>query len=291
MEREHVLRLHNQDYAGAYDEKFFRNPFGNAAIEFEIALLARLIDGSTTWLDLGCGTGFVLSRFPGTRRAGLDLSPSMLDKAREANPDAIFLTQGDLIDKFPEWNGQWSLVTCMWVPYCYLRCMLEFEQFLRNAVSWTAPGGTLFIPTLDLEDLRPHTVLPYEYDAGPHGGRTLLTSSTWRWIEADGRDVCLHLLAPETAHFLDLLASDFETIEVVRYPPFRPGWVSRKAILARGRHQAGDRCPARVIHHRIPAPTLSEDSTPTQLPEVSTWRLLLELKLRLQRKLQRFWHA
>lgn len=64
---------------------------------FHLAQLGQIPHGSV--LDLGCGTGEVLSavlgRWPETRCAGLDLSENMLSAARAKLGDRVALTQGE----------------------------------------------------------------------------------------------------------------------------------------------------------------------------------------------------
>src|SRR5688572_6663998 len=117
MRRDEVLALYDRDYAGTYDQRFIfaEHTAPNARRELELIGELLAADGAS-WLDIGCGTGWFLAQFPGVKRAGLDLSAAMLELARERSPDADF-RQGDFREPVPEWQGAWSLVSCMWAAY------------------------------------------------------------------------------------------------------------------------------------------------------------------------------
>ena len=253
MDRSDVLRVYDDAYADAYDSRFLLASWPKHGAEFELALLRDLLSGpDVRWLDAGCGTGWFLSQFPGVERAGLDLSAAMLRQAEQANPDAIFLRQGDFADDVAEFHEAWSLVSCMWMAYCYLESMAEVERLVANMVAWTRPGGSIFIPAVaDLEDLRPHTQVDYEEWPDVWGGRIAITGYYWTWEEPTGV-LQENMMAVHVGHFVRLLEPYFERVEVIRYPLFEPGFVSRKAVVAKRRRPAGETGTAEVIWHPIP---------------------------------------
>jgi hypothetical protein len=186
------------------------------------------------------------------------MSPEMLKLARDANPDALFFEQGDFRKNMPEWEGAWSLVSCMWCAYNYVDSMKELEQLVENMIRWAKPGGAVFIPVMDMEDIRPNTQIPYEEKADIFGGTIYLTSATWTWIESGTGKIHTHLIAPHVEHFIKLLEPYFDNIEVVRYPPYMTGWVSRKAIVATGRRtEANYNQTAKITWQQIPAPEIA----------------------------------
>jgi SAM-dependent methyltransferase len=247
-----VLEVYDDEYAAAYDDRFLLAAWPKQGADFEADVLRGLLRDGSRWLDVGCGTGYFLSLFPEVSRAGIDLSPSMLERARAANPDALFFEERDFREDVPEWRGAWSVVSCMWTAYNYVQSVLEVEQLVANMVRWTEPGGAVFIPVMDLEDIRPHTVLPYEEHPDVWGGTIALTSITWTWDEPGTGKRHEHLVAPHVGHFVRLLERDFTTVEVVRYPLFMPGFVSRKAVVATGRREPGEQGRAEVIWHPVP---------------------------------------
>lgn len=253
MDHRSLTEIYDDEYAEAYDQRFLLDAWPKHGAEFELGVLESAIQPDGSWLDVGCGTGWFLSRFPGVRRAGLDASPAMVARAQAANPDAQFVVEGSFLDDHPEWQGEWDLVTCMWQPYNYVDTVAQVEQLLENLASWTRPGGTLFIPVVDLEDIRPHTDVPYDMEPDVWGGSIALTSITWTWIEPVTGKVHTHLVAPQAGHFVKVLSTAFRKIEVLRYPPFEDGGVARKAILAtRRRDRDDDGAEADVVWHPRP---------------------------------------
>lgn len=251
MERPDVLGVYDDGYAEAYDARFLLAEWPKLGADFEAEVLRGLLDDEDPrWLDVGCGTGYFLSRFPGVERAGLDISPAMLEQARRANPDATF-HEGDFRDDVEEWHGAWSVVSCMWTAYNYVESMPELDRLIAGFVRWTRPGGSVFVPVMDMEDLR-QVEVPYEEDPEVWGGTIALTGVTWTWDEPLTGKHHEHLVAPQVGHVVALLEPHFEKVEVVRYPVFRPGWISRKAVVATGRRRPGSTGSAEVVWHPRP---------------------------------------
>lgn len=253
MRRDEVLGVYGDTaFAEEYDERFLLAPWPKHGADIEVEMLRELLDGEDPrWVDLCCGTGYFLGQFPDVERAGLDISPAMLARARLANPD-IELREADVCVDVPDWHGRWSVVSCMWMAYCYLQSMAEIEQLIANMVAYTREGGSVFLPSvIDLEDLRPHTMIDYEQYPDVWGGRIALTGYYWTWEEPNG-NVNENMMAPHVGHFVRLLEPHFERVEVVRYPLFMPGFVSRKAVVATGRRPAGQTGTAEVVWQEIP---------------------------------------
>ncbi len=252
MEQNDVVNLYDDSYAAAYDGRFLEMGWARTGAEFEEDVLRSLLEHEDPrWLDIGCGTGWFLSRFPGVARAGLDISPSMLAEAQAANPDALFLRNGDFRDDDETWHAAWSVVSCMWTAYNYVQSMPELDRLVENMVRWTRPGGAVFIPVMDLEDLR-YVQIPYAISPEVWGGDIALTGVTWTWDEPSTGKRHLHLIAPHIDHFVALLAPHFEQIRVARYPLTEPGGVARKAVIATGRRSGATPGTATVAYDPLP---------------------------------------
>jgi SAM-dependent methyltransferase len=232
VKAEEVARLYDGDYARTYDERFLLGDYNRASSDFEIALLASLLTGDSRWLDIGCGTGYFLAGFPGIKRAGLDLSPDMLAVARARNPDALFFKQGDFREEAAEWAGAWTLVSCMWAPYSYVESIEEVARLVSNMIEWTAPGGTVLIPTIELPYLGEN--VPFSHQVEHYGGPIFVNGYVWSWDDLRAGKRHERLILPHGGQFVDWLAPWFERIRIVRYPG------GRKAILATGRRRAAE---------------------------------------------------
>ncbi|MGB3641555.1 MAG: class I SAM-dependent methyltransferase, partial [Rivularia sp. (in: cyanobacteria)] len=99
MNKNDVPKIYDEDYAQRYNKKFI---FSDCHADFEEAVLRSLLNelgNEIKWLDVACGTGYFLSRFPNIKRCGMDISPAMLDVARKDNPEVSFV-EGDFKDKY-----------------------------------------------------------------------------------------------------------------------------------------------------------------------------------------------
>jgi len=229
MKPEEITALYDRDYAAAYEREFLLAPLVRSDTDAEVELLRKLLTPDTTWLDVACGTGYFLRQFPNVARTGLDLSPAMLERAREGN-DGVPLVRRDFREPFAEWNDRWGVVSCMWYAYGLVDTIEDIGKLIRNLWAWTAPSGTCFVPLADPR-LITGTNLPYQ--APTHNaGKVMITGIVWSYIENDGAKVHSHMLAPNIEFMVEQYETYFDKVELVRYPPAFPGWAGRPAILA-----------------------------------------------------------
>lgn len=254
MQRRAVQDLYDGRYAEAYDERFLTGEdWAKQGSDFELELIGDLVERpGSRWLDVGCGTGYYLGRFPAIERAGLDLSPGMLTTAAEAAPTAT-LVEGSYLDEHPDWQDRWTLVSCMWAAYSYAGSLPAVEQLIANLARWTAPGGSAFLPVMDVADLSGGVDIPYRNDdTWVFGGTLLVKAAIWDWHDEKLGKHHRDLIAPHTDHLVELFGRHFRRVEVVLYPPYLPGWDSRKAVLASEKRGPGDRSPTTVVRRGAP---------------------------------------
>jgi SAM-dependent methyltransferase len=241
MKVEDVLEVYDREYARTYDERFLLAPHARAAFEREVAMIGGMLDRGGRWLDVACGTGRLLARFPGVARAGLDLSPAMLERARAANPDALFLREGDFRDPVPEWEGTFSLVTCMWYAYGLVESIADVEAVVGNVARWTSTGGIAFVPVWDPRNLSRRIRIPHLLRDRFYGGSVAITGLTWTWIEESGKRHS-NMIAPHPEHMREMFREHFADVSLVSYP-LAKGWRAPKriAIRASGKLRDADR--------------------------------------------------
>lgn len=232
MRRSDVQAVYDDEYAAAYDGRFLLPSYTRASTEFELQILARELTSNAAWLDLGCGTGYFLSQFPNVRRAGVDISPAMLRVARERNPDVDFYER-DFRDPAPDWKRAWTVVSCMWSAHAYVDTIDDVEAVLSNMVEWTAEGGSLFIPLIDLTALgRPdHS---YREATRNFSGETRIHGVIWSWIDGDAGKLHSKLISAHVDQFIEWLEPHFDRIRVAQYPLIE-NMDPRIAVLATGR--------------------------------------------------------
>lgn len=248
MEPLEIQQLYGKEYAQSYDRKFLMPRHG---AQFELEVLTQLLPNAGAWLDIACGTGYFLAQFPGFDRAGLDLSPAMLQMARKANPDARFLVQHDFRRPVSEWSGIWDLVTCMGYAYCYVDSVAEVEALVGNMALWTSDNGACFMPIGGFEDILGLPDLPYEHRKGSYAN-VRLTGFLWTWLDQEAGVQHENLLMPHHNHLISLFEQYFEVVQLVRYPLREVGWTPRKAILATRKH-GGSPTPMEEIFRTIDA--------------------------------------
>ena len=228
MKKHQVLDTYDDGYAAAYDRKFHGNPASDREIE-----IVRQLLGAGPWLDVACGSGYVLGHFPGVARGGLDVAPAMLKLAKDANPDALVLREGSFLDDIEEWYAQWDLVTCMWYAYCLVESMSEVERVIANLARWTSDAGTCFVPLCNPLLLVPNVYLPYRTPDYVHGGTITISAVTWSWKEESGKEH-QNMVAPQIEHMVAIFSRSFDSVDLIKYPLGPPGQSpERTAVIAR----------------------------------------------------------
>ena len=251
MRPDQVRALYGGEYAKRFNTIWHDSDIWRPEAENHIRTLQELVKPDTRWLDVGCGTGWMLSHFPDTERAGMDISPSMLAEARAANPTARFFREGDLRDDVPEWHDAWTLVSCNGAPWSYLDSMEEIHQVVKNLAAWTAPDGQCYLGIFDLTD---YTGIKAPYP--PPGQERwidipVITGVFWSFYDAGG----LHqnMIAPSIEYWIDLFCKEFRKVEILRWPHDPPFLLlPRRLLLASEKRQPGDTSEAEIVFHPVP---------------------------------------
>lgn len=114
--------------------------------------------------DLGCGPGnstaLLIERFPAAEVIGVDSSPSMLEEARKAYPQAHFV-EGDLSDWSPEEGADLLFANALfqWVP--------EHLKVLQCLMTALPTGGVLAVQMPDNLDEPSHVAMRETAASGP----------------------------------------------------------------------------------------------------------------------------
>jgi SAM-dependent methyltransferase len=231
-----IINLYDREYAETYDATFLLGKNFRECTLHELELIGGFLGVAKSWLDVACGTGYFLSHFPNIERCGLDLSPAMLEQARQANPGVAFI-QGDYRVDISDWHGRWDFVSCMWYAYCYAGSLADVETLIRNLASWTAPRGTCFLPICN-PDVLCKTKVPYRPPADSPEGRLEIPAIVWNWIDEPSGRRHDGLIAPHIDHLATLFESFFREVEVYHYPQFEADCLqSRSALIARDKRQ------------------------------------------------------
>lgn len=239
-----VQNLYDRPYAEAYDEKFLHSPIFQNLTKENMRIMNELLAPAAsrkTWLDLGCGTGYFLSQFPDCPRAGLDLSPAMLDIARDRNPGVSF-TQGSFTEDHPEWEGRWDVISSMWSAYGLLDDLAQVRKLLENMAKWCKPDGVVFVHYSN-----PRLISGSQFpDQIQHPqGLIQIDGIHWSFVEP-GNKVHISQVAPTLDWFRRSTRDLFKSMEVQQHSPpdaerlrqVDPEWASavqaEEAIIFRG---------------------------------------------------------
>lgn len=276
--------LYGDRYASIYDDMWWDDEHWKPVADFYQHALDDALQSSKNWLDVGCGTGYFLSKFPHVNRTGLDRSESMLKRAKEANPSVVFYNQS-MTDKQPELEGKFDLVSCTGQPYCYLPTMDDVKISIARLAEWTAKDGKCILAPLDIVD-----VWDEEFPSGLYelSGLPLSTHGVdilgvvWTNREFDGS--YYYQLAPNLDQLIRWFAVHFRKVEVLLRPESAPhtSTVMRRVIVASEKREIGDDSPVTVI--TPPENQLYKVRTTevASLADVSNKQLLAELSNRVK---------
>jgi ubiquinone/menaquinone biosynthesis C-methylase UbiE len=189
------------------------------------------LDNCDSWLDVACGTGFILSQFQGINKTGLDISPAMLEVARKKNPDVPFVL-GNFLDEFPEWEGKWDLVSCMWWSYTLVESITEIRTLISNMARWTSEKGTCVVPLCNPQKLDSKNInIPYV--DSKVSGKIFITGITWSWIQENGKR---HddMVSPQVEHMVLMFKEFFHDVEIIEGPlgQIGEGWRVHDILVA-----------------------------------------------------------
>jgi trans-aconitate 2-methyltransferase len=143
--------------------------FAGERLRPALDLLARVpAESPDTVVDLGCGAGnlapMILARWPGTRLAGVDGSPEMLEKARADHPRAAFV-QADI--------GAWRPERPVDVIFsnAALHWLDGHERLLPALLEALRPGGWLAVQMPRNFNAPSHTAIVETIEQGPWRAR------------------------------------------------------------------------------------------------------------------------
>jgi SAM-dependent methyltransferase len=235
-------------YARTYGQRWWHQDHWRADELWYHGLISDRLGPGVRWLDVGCGTGHFLSKFPEATRAGLDLSGDMLAVAREANPGVPF-RQASATEPYPEWNEQWDLVTSTGEPWSYLRTLDEFELWVANMAAWTSPHGVVLNQTPDIRDLAFATIDYHFGDDPPPPGVVSVLGVMWDMAEHD--IVHGQMIWPSIDLWARWYGRHFRRVEIL-HPPVGSGVIFGRTIFASEKRAPGDDRPTEYIYEPPP---------------------------------------
>jgi SAM-dependent methyltransferase len=148
------VTIYDDFYADIYDYLVFNN----LKDDYEIGQITNKTKASSQSLilDVGCGTGHHVGKLAqqNLNVIGIDISPSMIAKAKFNFPDYNFVV-GDVLDNSKFKNNQFTHILCLYFTIYYFEDKIKF---FNNCMEWLMPGGTLIIHVVNREKFDP--ILP-----------------------------------------------------------------------------------------------------------------------------------
>ena len=146
--------IYDNFYANVYDELVFCK----MKDDFEIGEIINTTrpTSESRILDIGSGTGHHVSNFKanGFATVGVDISPAMVNKAKENYPDSEFKL-GDVLETMLYPANSFTHITCLYFTLYYIK---NKRQFFENCIHWLRPGGYLAVHLVDRDKFDP--ILP-----------------------------------------------------------------------------------------------------------------------------------
>lgn len=146
--------IYDDFYVSVYDDLMF----SNLKNQWEIGKIVNSTSPTKASfiLDVGSGTGHHVNGFKklGYKAAGIDISPAMVQAAKENYPDAQFQV-GDVTKAVTFGPSAFTHITCLYFTIYYIK---NKRQFFRNCMQWLIPGGYLVLHLVDREKFDP--ILP-----------------------------------------------------------------------------------------------------------------------------------
>jgi len=146
--------IYDDFYSSIYDYLVF-NSVKN---DFEIGSIINTTNPDTTSVivDIGCGTGHHVAKLAETdlNVLGIDISPSMINHAKENYPGLNFKVGNALDSHILKYNTV-THILCLYFTIYYFK---NKRQFFDNCMDWLMPGGYLIVHLVDRERFDP--ILP-----------------------------------------------------------------------------------------------------------------------------------
>ena len=146
-----IPNIYDDFYSTIYDELVF-NKNKN---DYEILQWIKHTQPNeqTVVLDIGSGTGHHVSSLKahGYDATGIDISPSMVTRAKENYPDLKFQVSDALNSSiFPQ--ESFTHITCFYFTLYYIQ---NKQLFFENCIRWLTPGGFLAVHIVNRDKFDP----------------------------------------------------------------------------------------------------------------------------------------
>lgn len=139
--------IYDDFYADIYDYLVFNN----IKNDYEVGIIVNSTVPSekSVIADIGCGTGHQVNdlKAKNLEVVGVDISPSMVKKAKSNYPDyAKNFMVGDGLDSSLFRDNSLTHILCLYFTIYYMK---DKMRFFYNCMDWLMPGGYLIVHLVD----------------------------------------------------------------------------------------------------------------------------------------------
>lgn len=153
-----VYKEGNDIYDEFYSDIYDKLVFNSTKNSFEIATIISKTNPTDLSIiaDIGCGVGHQVKNLTDKKLkvVGIDVSPSMIQIAKEAYPSCNYQV-GDALDNSLFKMNSISHILCLYFTIYYFN---DKRHFFDNCIDWLMPGGYLIVHLVDRETFDP--ILP-----------------------------------------------------------------------------------------------------------------------------------
>jgi SAM-dependent methyltransferase len=148
----------NDVYDDFYSEIYDYLVFNNLKNDYEVGTIVNTTNPkeSSVILDVGCGTGHHVADLASQNLniLGIDISPSMIKKAKENFPQYNFKVGNAMDSNLIKYNSL-THILCLYFTIYYFE---DKRRFFDNCMDWLMPGGYLIVHLVNREKFDP--ILP-----------------------------------------------------------------------------------------------------------------------------------
>ena len=149
--RDDINEIYDDFYVNIYDDMVFNKN----KIDYEIGKIVALTKPKpkTYFLDIGSGTGHHVSSLQanGYKAEGIDISQSMINKAKQTYPELNYKT-ADALNTLLYPAETFDQITCFYFTIYYIK---NKKKLFENCFKWLVPGGYLSIHLVNRDKFDP----------------------------------------------------------------------------------------------------------------------------------------
>jgi SAM-dependent methyltransferase len=155
QQKKFVMKEGVNCYDDFYSEIYDDLVYDEVKNDFEIGELNRLIQPTkrSRILDVGSGSGHHVSMMKKFKclAEGIDISPSMVKKAKKKYKDCKF-KEGNALNNMLYPRNSFSTVTCFYFTIYYME---DKKKFINNVYDWLMPGGYFLLHLVNRDKFDP----------------------------------------------------------------------------------------------------------------------------------------